>query len=274
MIFLIMIFLIPVFAQVDNSTNVNSIEEELILSNINTELKYVNQNIQNLSDTLNEVMLNTAILDNQRNQNSNTMLIFTTIFGVIIGYMLSELKEISAERREKNKIRNLIKLDFERLNNLAIKDIQTLDKEITKLKQEKNPEELKDPVLNEVYERKRDLEEYLDGFYTNYEFNFWTALIASGSLIKLNEKEIRAVQVARDTIIDESKTINSIHKGMTERMYKHTTAFAQKPKAFRNNLIAELESIKEHSVHAYEICQEEINELKWINLKQLVKQHD
>ncbi len=268
-VLLVLIFLIPIFAQTDNSTEVNPIPEELILSEINLELKVVNQNIQDLGKLLDDVMLSTAILDNQRNHNSNTMLIFVTVFGVVIGYALSELKEISAEHKEKRKIRHLLKSDFERLNDLAISDIQSFDEEITKLKQEDNPEALKDLVFNEVFTMKRDLGEYIDGFYTYYEFNFWTALIANGSLIKLNEKEIRAIQVARDTILDESKTINSIHKGMAERMRKHTTSYTKKPKAFKNNLISEIESIKEHSIHVYEVCQEEINELKWVKLKQL-----
>ncbi len=133
--------------------------------------------------------------------------VFQNVLYLLIGAMLAALAGIWAGwfeslRKNKNdikKIKNLLKSDFSRINDLAIENIESIEKELKKFDLEEDPYAIQDKELKDLFERKRELDDYLINFYYEYEFNFWTALVSSGSLIKLKEIEIQDVQTAYES---------------------------------------------------------------------------
>lgn len=113
-------------------------------------------------------------------------------FGAIVAFVLFYHYESSRGKREIEKIKVLIRDDFTRIYRIAKSDMNKIDTD--------NIEFKIDEKIDKLISGNFDLEEFLSPYMPVLDFNFWEAIVSSGSLIKLEKEDIKKIQAGIDTI--------------------------------------------------------------------------
>jgi len=113
--------------------------------------------------------------------------------GTLLGYFMSERSRTKQEKKEIRKVKDLLADDFKRLNKLAIDDIKKTIVEIEEFGKS-------DKKIDKFVQDRVAFATYIGHARKTYDFSFWNAIQASGSLIKLNSEEIKKINVIYDSI--------------------------------------------------------------------------
>ena len=113
--------------------------------------------------------------------------------GTLLGYYMSERSRTKQEKKEIRKVKDLLADDFKRINKLAIDDIKKTIAEIEEFEES-------DKKIDKFVQDRVAFATYTGRVRKTYDFVFWNAIQASGSLIKLNSEEIRGINAIHDSI--------------------------------------------------------------------------
>ena len=127
----------------------------------------------------------------------------TAIIGAVIGaisaYVLIAAHGRALENREIRKIQSLIKDDLERIFRLAKSNIKKIE--------EDNVEFKVDESIDKLISGKLSAHDFVVKYWFSFEFNFWNAIVSSGSLIKLSSNDIKETQIIVDAIFEFDKAV-------------------------------------------------------------------
>ena len=185
------------------------------------------------------------------------------LIGAIIGSMASFSFfynwEMKKRRDEIEKIKGLLNSDLVRVYDLAKEDLKNIQKLKPSL----------DEIVENLYSRKYTVEQYFAGKHLSFDFNFWSAITTSGSLIKLKENEIEDVQILVDEIqrLDEENEKREKQFSVnTQQGINVISKNGQKKEIIKRNLI-EISADQER-VCTLIIKLLDTSELPWLKLRE------
>lgn len=105
--------------------------------------------------------------------------------GTYLGYRLSERSRTIQEKNEVKKMKDLLKNDFERINNISISRIVTM---LGFIENAKN-----DDFIDDLLTSIEKVSQYALDNIGFFDFVYWQILSDSGHMIKLDKKEIQQI---------------------------------------------------------------------------------
>jgi len=114
--------------------------------------------------------------------------------GIWIGYHISNENERQREKKEIKKIQRLLTLDFSQIYRLNKKQHENNIKIIEQIQLTSN--------VNKYISDIESLIKFITKFSPKTIFTNWNALETSGSLIKLDERDIVLIQLAHDKLLE------------------------------------------------------------------------
>jgi len=191
--------------------------------------------------------------------------IFGSIFGALVAFVLFYNHDVSKEKRDIKKIRALINSDFARLYQLAKEDISKIEQD--------NVEHTLDDYINKITAGDTNIDEFLFEYSKISEFNFWEAIVSSGSLIKLPEKEILLIQGTIDTIqilnIDIKELGEKVERDLRTAIRDSSDSGKDRVNEIMTEFLGDLISFYEAVIDILKVSRS----LRWVDLeKKLVKE--
>lgn len=138
--------------------------------------------------------------------------------GTVLGYFLSTWRENSRRREELQKVRTLLIDDFNHINNhLLDTAIPNVTNKIASLNVAGS--------LANLIARRESPYDFLSGCKAYVDLVFWTTLVSSGLLIRLETADLRLIQSGRDAVVSTQEAIDESF----DTMYKETSRVIDDP---------------------------------------------
>jgi len=121
--------------------------------------------------------------------------------GTLLGYFMSERSRKKQKNEDIQKVKTLLKDDFERLNELAVNDLMKIYKAIHSLRTD-------DSFLDNLFSNKLAMGALVGEIIPKYEFNFWELIRHSSLMINLQTQEIRELEADHDFMAKKGSRAN------------------------------------------------------------------
>src|SRR6266850_7392827 len=135
--------------------------------------------------------------------------IYSALIGATAAFVLILAHERSREQKEIKKIRSLLNSDFSEMYRLITKDKEFFQNAYDKLDKE-------DGLVNQLVSGKLVVIDFYHKYGIFYDFEFWNAVVSSGSLLKLKQDEISDVQAVHNSFSWYNANVLELQDGTTD----------------------------------------------------------
>lgn len=181
--------------------------------------------------------------------------------GTYLGYQLSERSRTIQEKNEVQKVKNLLKNDFERINDLAITHIENMLGFIEQSHDDNFITNMMTSVVN--------VSNYALENIRYFDFVYWDVLSDSGHMIKLDEDNIKEIYAAHFSIAEATSRIEKNKNEDVVDLQKiiRIRARVNSEQSFRDRLKVSTHTILIEYQLVYDFIQN--MDISWIDKRQL-----